>query len=144
MKRANLIEDNEIIVQIDYEVEGQGGKNYGIHGTAYLPFAWDSNGSVVERDFFSHFSSNWECDAVLRLMGEDYEKEVYENDLNRVAYYQTGAVYGLINMSRALLLIHRLLELELSKTNTYMEENENRYANSFNLFEQCTLEIEEL
>lgn len=58
MITANLIEDEEIIVQIEYEVEEMNGKNYGIHGTAYLPHTWDSEGNVLERDYLAGFTSN--------------------------------------------------------------------------------------
>lgn len=74
-------------------------------------------------------------------MGEDYGKEEYEKDERRIAYYQTGSVYDLINISRALFLIHHLLETEMLKTDSYMYEGENGYAKNFNIFKHCTIEI---
>jgi len=142
MKTANLIHDEYTIVQIEYTVNSSEGKNYGIDGKAYLPHGW-RNGEVVDRDFLVSFSSNWECETVLRFLGEDYETEEYGKDGNSLAYYQTGSVHDLINMSRAMFFIHHLLEMELAKTNTYMYEEDNLYAKTFNLLFNCTIEIKE-
>ena len=141
MKIANLIEDGQIIVQIEYEVENSNGKNYSINGEAFLPYGWDNNGEVVDRDFLVSFYSNWECDTILRFNGEDYRKENDSNDTESIGYYQTGNVYGLINISQALFMIHRLLEMELAKTDTYMYPEDNQYAKSFNMLKNCSIEI---
>lgn len=139
MITANLIDksDGLIIVQIEYEVDGTQDKNFGISGIAYLPHSW-RDGKVVDRDFLVNFSSNWECETVMRFMGEDYETD---RNGNTVAYYQTGSVHDLVNISRAMFLIHRLLEKELAKTNTYMYEEDNEYAKRFNIFDGCDIEI---
>lgn len=143
MKIANLIEDGEITVQIEYEVGSSEDKNYSIYGEAFLPNGWDTNGKVTDRDFIVSFSSNWECDTVLRFKGEDYGKEKYTDDKESIAYYQTGDVYGLINISRVLFMIHYLLEKELTKTNTYMCPKDNQYAKSFDILKNCSIEIKD-
>lgn len=142
MITANLIDnsDDQIIVQIEYEVEGVKDENFGIRGEAYLPQGWN-NGKVVDRDFLVSFSSNWECETAMRFMGEGY-KDGYD-DRGKVpdAYYQTGSVHDLINISRAMFMIHYLLEMELTKTNTYMYEEDNKYAKKFNILDGCEIEI---
>lgn len=144
MKLANLVEDGQIIVQVEYEVSGSGGKNYSISGKAFLPHGWDMEGGVTDRDFLVSFSSNWECDTVLRFLGEDYEKEGYSEELETLAYYQTGSVYGLINISRSMFMIQHLLEMELKKTDTYMYQEDNEYAKSFDMLRDCLIEVEEI
>jgi hypothetical protein len=145
MKTANLIQENQIIVQMEYEVDndtnGTETKNWSIHGEIFTPAGWNSEGEVIDRHFLVSFSSNWECETVLKFMGEYYGKENYTKDDNLIAYYQTGSVHGLIDISRAMFLIHHILELELTKTNTYMCEEDNAYAKTFNILEDCTIEI---
>lgn len=142
MITANLIDNGHIKVQIEYEVGSSGGKNYTIDGKAYLFNGWKSKG-VVDRDFIVEFSSNWECETVMRFFGEDYEKEDFDiKDRGSIAYYQTGSVRDLVDMSRALFMIHYLLEMELTKTSTDMDEDDNKYAKSFNILDGCTIEYE--
>jgi hypothetical protein len=120
------------------------GKNYSITGTAFLPYSWDSNGEVAKREFLVSFSTNWECDTVLNFKGDEYGKEEYENDPEAVGYYQTGSAHGLVEMSRALFMIHRLLEEELKKTDTYMYEEDNQFIKSYNLLDDCSIEIKDM
>jgi hypothetical protein len=138
MKTANLIEDGQIIVQIEYEVGSSEGKNYSVDGYAYLPHGWNMNGDVTDRDFLISFSSNWECETVMSFLGEDYGKE---DDDYTASYYQIGSVHGLVNISRAMFMIHYLLEMELTKTDTFMYEEDNKYAKSFNILQDCTIEF---
>ena len=67
-----MIEEGQIIVQIEYEIDSSENKNYLISGEAFLPYSWDINGTVDDRNFLVSFNSNWECGTVLSFKGYQY------------------------------------------------------------------------